>query len=168
MGTSWTKEILFSETGSSPGSDSWGTPESLFLELDREFNFDLDAAASDQNAKVKKYLTKETDSLAQDWARMARSVWLNPPYGRDVGRWIEKAYHESLRGCTVVVLIFARTETQWWQQWAMRAAQIRLLEGRVYFNQGGKVGPAPAPSAILVFSEQLRVPQFSKVKLPRK
>ncbi len=170
MGTSkWTRDALFSETGSSPGSDSWGTPRSLFEELNREFNFDLDAAASDENTMIPiRYLTKETNSLTQDWARMASSVWLNPPYGRGVGRWIEKAYHESLRGCTVVVLIFARTDTKWWQTWAMKAAQVRLLEGRVHFNQGDRTGPATAPSAILVFSEELRAPQFSKVKLPRK
>ena len=168
MVSKWTRDALFSETGAKPNSDSWETPQSLFDVLNKEFNFDLDAAASQENTLVPaQYLTKETDSLVQDWSHIASSVWLNPPYGRGVSRWVEKAYRESLQGCTVVVLIFARTDTRWWQRWAMKAAEVRLLEGRVHFNQGERTGPATAPSAVLVFSEELRVPQFSKVKLPR-
>ena len=166
--TRWTRDGLLSETGTRPGDDSWETPRSLFEELNREFQFDLDAAASDQNTLVSsRYITKQMNSLDQDWSRWGSRVWLNPPYGRGMEQWIRKAYEESLKGITVVVLIFARTDTRWWQRWAMKAAQVRLIEGRVHFNQGGKTGPATAPSAVLIFSEELRVPQFSKVKLPR-
>ena len=67
----------------------------------------------------------------------------------------------------MVVLIFARPDTRWWQDWAMRAAQVRLLRGRVHFTVDGKTGPAPAPSCVLVFSEAHRVPTFTGVEYPR-
>ena len=163
----WNSDQLFSSTV--PGqSDAWATPRALFEELDREFSFEVDAAALPTNTKVPhRYITPEMNSLDQDWHKWGRSIWLNPPYGRGIEQWIKKAYDESLKGCTVAVLIFARTDTRWWQRWAMKAAQVRLIEGRVHFDKGGTVGPATAPSAVLVFSESLRVPQFSKVKLPR-
>lgn len=164
----WMKDGLFSATGTREGDDSWSTPRGLFEELNQEFQFDLDAAASDKNAKVENYFTEEMNSLQLEWWQHGSRVWLNPPYGRGMDKWIRKAYEESLKGCTVVVLIFARTDTNWWQRWAMKAAEVRLIQGRIHFNLNGKTGPATAPSAILVFSEERRVPQFSRVQMKRK
>ena len=55
-------------------SDEWETPESFFQELDREFHFDLDACASDDNHKCEKYFTREQDGLSQDWGGVLRMV----------------------------------------------------------------------------------------------
>lgn len=71
----------------------WGTPQWLFDELDREFHFTLDAAATKENTKCASFLE---DGLTQDWEGV---VWCNPPYGKGVTpKWIEKAYKENLRG----------------------------------------------------------------------
>lgn len=152
MTTAWNKEQLYSSK-----KQDWATPQALFDALHEEFNFGLDAAANNHNAKCSLFI--DTDSLSQDWAALcpeSHAVWLNPPYGRKIGPWIEKAYRESLKGCCVVVLVFARTDVKWWGAWAKRAAQIITIEGRIRFE--GASSSAPAPSCLLVFDEERRVP----------
>jgi len=128
-------------------SGEWPTPPDIFAELDREFGFTLDPCATAENAKCAKFYTRAEDGLAQSWA--GEVVFMNPPYGRAVGAWIEKAYRESQNGATVVCLIYARTDTHYWHRYVMRASEIRLIRGRVRFGGAGR--PAPFPSAIVVF-----------------
>ncbi len=130
----------------------WATPRSLFEMLDREFRFRLDACATALNrAATPKYLDVEKcDALKEDWAQHER-IWLNPPYGRKIGFWIEKALRESRRGSTVVMLIPARTDTQWWHDYCMKG-EIRFLRGRLTFDDK-KRGRCPFPSAIVIFRE---------------
>ncbi len=154
----WTKEILFSSD-----KQDWSTPQALFDEVNKEFAFTLDAAADETNAKCESFLTEKDDALVCDWPGV---VWLNPPYGRGVGRWVEKAYEQSKMGSTVVCLIFCRTDTKWWHRWAMKAAEIRLIPGRISF--GAARGGAPAPSCLLVFDDNRRVPRFLTQELPRR
>ena len=78
-------------------SQEWRTPRSFFENLDREFHFVLDAAATAENAKCERYFTPETDGLSQSW-NVGGSVFCNPPYGREIGKWVEKAYRESAGG----------------------------------------------------------------------
>jgi phage N-6-adenine-methyltransferase len=162
----WNREQLFSTTAVE-GSGEWATPSTLFEAVNAEFRFDLDAAALPTNTKVSNYISPAEDSLTVDWSARANTIWLNPPYGRGMDRWLEKAYRESLKGCVVVVLTFVRSDTRWWQDWAMKAAEIRLIKGRVYFDQGDKTGPATAPSCLIVYDEGRRVPQVTNVVLPR-
>jgi len=159
----WNEEQLFSSK-----NNDWGTPWSLFEAIDAEFHFALDAAASSENAKCAHYVTEKDDGLSQSWLDLGKggAVWLNPPYGRGIGDWIEKAYRESVKGCVVVCLTFCRTDTKWWHDWAMKAAEIRLIPGRVTF--GGSKAGAPAPSCLLVFDETKRLPRFTVQELPRK
>jgi site-specific DNA-methyltransferase (adenine-specific) len=166
--SSWNRKQLFSTTGVE-GSGEWETPDALFVAVNKEFGFDLDAAATAANTKLDdNYITPDENALVVDWSSRGKVVWLNPPYGRGMDQWLKKSYEESLKGCTIVVLTFVRSDTAWWQDWAMKAAEIRLIKGRVYFDQDGKTGPATAPSCLLVFSEQHRVPQFTNVTLPRR
>lgn len=162
----WNEDQLFSSD-----RQDWATPRALFDALDSEFSFALDAAASTNNAKCENYITKEEDSLGLCWHSRVpcsdSSIWLNPPYGRDIGKWIKKAYEESLKGMTVVVLTFCRSDTKWWHRWAMKACEVRLIEGRVRFE--GATASAPAPSCLLVFNESKRLPTFTVVNdLPRR
>ena len=46
---------------------SWCTPPDFFAELDQEFHFDLDPAATDKSAKCAKYFTPADDGLSKDW-----------------------------------------------------------------------------------------------------
>jgi site-specific DNA-methyltransferase (adenine-specific) len=129
-------------------SNEWATPTDLFRILDRKFNFTLDPCATPQNAKCKKFFTQQEDGLAQTWA--GETVFMNPPYGREIGTWIRKAYEESTQGATVVCLIPARTDTTYWHDYVMQYAdEIWLKRGRVKF--GGSKNSAPFPSAVVVF-----------------
>ncbi|MDQ7227319.1 phage N-6-adenine-methyltransferase [Staphylococcus haemolyticus] len=129
-------------------SNEWATPQNLFDELNDEFNFTLDPCATDENAKCSKYFTVEDDGLSKNWSNEV--VFMNPPYGREIKKWIKKAYEESLNGATVVCLIPARTDTTYWHDFIFdRADDIRFLRGRLKF--GGSKNSAPFPSAIVVY-----------------
>ncbi len=129
-------------------SNEWTTPQYLFDELNEEFNFTLDPCATDENAKCSKYFTIEDDGLSKDWSNDV--VFMNPPYGREIKKWIKKAYEESLNGATVVCLIPARTDTMYWHDFIFdKADDIRFLKGRLKF--GNSKNSAPFPSAIVVY-----------------
>jgi site-specific DNA-methyltransferase (adenine-specific) len=124
----------------------WSTPQWLFEALDAEFGFTLDPCSSSTNFKCAKHYTKNEDGLAQDWSD--ECVFMNPPYGSEIARWMEKAFESSKRGATVVCLIPARTDTKWFSQYAMKG-EIRFLCGRLQF--GDSKNSAPFPSAVVVF-----------------
>lgn len=132
-------------------TDLWATPQDFFDKLNKEFNFELDVCANDENHKCDKYFTEETNGLDQEWAGVC---WVNPPYGRVIGDWVKKAYESSLNGATVVCLVPARTDTKWWHEYCMKG-EIRLVKGRLKF--GDSKNSAPFPSAVVVFGKQARV-----------
>jgi phage N-6-adenine-methyltransferase len=127
----------------------WETPPALFQRLDQEFSFTLDVCATRANRKCPTYFAARQDGLRQRWSGRC---WMNPPYGRSIGRWIAKAVQESRRSATVVCLLPARTDTVWWHNGVMRACEIRLIKGRLTFV--GAPSPAPFPSAIAIFTSQ--------------
>lgn len=133
----------------SSASDEWATPRDLFVCLDAEFHFNLDAAALPSNALCRWSFSPWDDGLAHHWPGR---VWLNPPYGRQIGRWVEKARMEAARGSLVVCLLPARTDTRWWWE-SCTYGEIRFLPGRLRFG-GGDSG-APFPSAVVVFHPYL-------------
>ena len=131
----------------SSAKDDWTTPIDLFKKWDNVFCFNLDAASSDDNALCKRHFTKADDGLAQSWGGCR--VWLNPPYGREIGKWVEKAYTEAQKPNTsVVCLLPARTDTQWFHDYCTRG-RITFLRGRLKF--GDCKNSAPFPSMIVVF-----------------
>lgn len=123
----------------------WETPGFLFKGLDAEFKFELDVCATKENAKTKRFYTKQEDGLEQEWEGVC---WCNPPYGREIGKWIQKAFESAREGALVVCLIPARTDTAWWHRWVTRG-EIRFLRGRLKF--GKAKNSAPFPSAIVIF-----------------
>ena len=70
-------------------TDLWETPQAFFDKLNEEFHFDCDVCALPSNAKCSEYYTPEQDGLSQKWAGIC---WMNPPYGRQIGAWVKKAY----------------------------------------------------------------------------
>ncbi len=136
-------------------SEEWETPDDLFARLDKLFGFRLDACASADNAKCPTYFTRQDDALRQDWAPYAR-IWMNPPYGRRIGAWMEKAYRESRRGCLVVCLVHARTDTRWWHDWVAGKAAATFIKGRLTFKRGHERSTtAPFPSVVVVYAPDL-------------
>lgn len=131
-------------------SVEWGTPPALFAELDAEFSFTLDPAATMENAKCAKFYTKEDDGLAQSWE--GERVFLNPPYGTDAAKWIAKAYFESDRAEVIVALLPVRTDTKWFHDFVLGKAEIQFLRGRLRFiGPNGREGTATFPSMLVVW-----------------
>jgi site-specific DNA-methyltransferase (adenine-specific) len=144
----------------SSAKHEWETPDDLFDQLNAEFGFTLDAAAHESNAKIEPFYSKEQDALQQPWPGV---VWCNPPYGRKIGLFLEKGSREARqRGSTVVFLIPARTDTAWWHDIVMEAAEVRLIRGRLQFI--GAAHPAPFPSCVVVFKPGQHNPVFSSME----
>jgi site-specific DNA-methyltransferase (adenine-specific) len=132
-------------------TNEWETPSELFNKLNDEFNFTLDPCCTKENAKCERHYTIAEDGLKQSWK--FERVFMNPPYGDEIGKWIRKAYMEGTtkgRADVVVCLIPAGTDTKYWHEYIFdKASEIRFLKGRVKFV-GGKF-TAPFPSAIVVY-----------------
>ena len=96
----------------SSDSNEWETPQELFNGLDREFHFTIDAAATRENTKCNRFFSIKQDGLFQTWDK--ERVFLNPPYGRQIGKWVKKAYEENLLNQTLIVMLIpARTDTRY-------------------------------------------------------
>ena len=130
-------------------SNEWATPIATFAALDAEFRFNLDPCATMANYKCPDYFTKEDDGLTKDWG--GRRVFCNPPYGREIGKWVKKCYEESQKPDTLVVMLIpARTDTAYFHDFIYgKAREIRFLRGRLHFNESKSA--APFPSMIVVF-----------------
>ena len=132
----------------SSASQEWETPAELFDKYDSIYNFTLDVAASVTNAKCARFFSIDNDGLKNDWNGV---IWCNPPY-RNVKLWIKKAYEESIKGATVVMLIPARPDTKAWHEYVFKYAKIEFLRGRLKFSNSKN--SAPFPSAIVIFNGQ--------------
>ena len=127
----------------------WATPRDFFEKLDAEFHFDLDPCSTHENAKCERHFTLEDNGLEKNWG--GARVFCNPPYGREIGKWVRKCYEESRKPNTIcVMLIPARTDTAYFHDWIYhKADEIRFVRGRLHFNDS-KQG-APFPSMVVVF-----------------
>lgn len=128
----------------------WETPLDFFDKVNKEFNFTLDAAADQTNCKVPLFFSKENSGLENSWGNHV--VWLNPPYGEKSGSlqdWIKKAYNESLTGATTVMLIPARTNTNWFHDYCLAKGEVRFVRGRLKF--GDAIHGLPQPLCLVIF-----------------
>ena len=132
------------------GRIEYSTPQWLFDALNAEFGFTLDAAASPDNAKCKRFFTKDDCGLEKDWGDEV--VWCNPPYGKGVtGVWARKCYQAIRGGATVVMLVPVRADAKWFHDYAMKG-EVRLFRNRLNFNNDhGAKWYAPFASAVVVF-----------------
>lgn len=135
-------KVLFSSNKS-----DWETPPELFRNIDTEFRFTLDVCATAENTKLPKFFSLADDSLKQDW--QPHICWMNPPYGRGISTWIEKAAYSARMGATVVALLPSRTDTWWFHEWVYNKAETRFLRGRIKFV--GAKHSAPFPSMLVIF-----------------
>jgi phage N-6-adenine-methyltransferase len=126
----------------------WETPQWLFDLLNEEFSFQTDVCASKNNHKCKQYYSRENDGLSKKWIG---SCWMNPPYGREIKDWMKKAKAESLNGTTIVCLVPARPDTEWWWDNCIQG-EIRFIRGRLKWP--GSDTAAPFPSAVVILGGQ--------------
>ena len=138
------RNVLFSSA-----TDEWATPQGFFDELNSVFHFDLDAAATAQNHKCETFYTREQDGLRQPWVG---NVWCNPPYGRTIGSWVQKASEENAKNNNLIVMLLpARTDTRWFHTYIYKQPNVetRFVRGRLKF--GGSKNSAPFASMVVIF-----------------
>jgi phage N-6-adenine-methyltransferase len=157
-------------------SELWATPQALFDKLHEEFNFSTDVCALPENAKCDNYFTPEQDGLSKEWVPwndfFKESVWMNPPYGREIEKWMKKAHETSLQGVRVVALIPNRSNAPWWHEYVMRATEIRFIKHKVAFDVPNPETDKGVPfwgSVIVVFGPgpATRPPQISTYLQPK-
>lgn len=138
----------------SSATDLHSTPQDFFDKLNAEFGFTLDVCATPENAKCDRYFTKVDNGLRQNWHGI---VWMNPPYGREIRQWVQKAHDAAQAGAVVVCLVPARTDTYWWHDYIIKH-EVRFVKGRLKF--GNAKNSAPFPSAVVVMRslDNLRKP----------
>lgn len=126
----------------------WETPQDFFDELNKEFNFILDVCATKENKKCEAFYDILKDGLSHNWNDVKGWKWMNPPYGREIGKWVKKASESK----NVVCLLPARTDTKWFHNFIYKqgGAEIRFLKGRLKF--GGSKNSAPFPSMVVIFN----------------
>lgn len=137
-------EVMFSSK-----TDQWATPQDFFDKLNEEFRFTLDPCADEFNHKCDRFFSEKENGLVQDWS--GETVFCNPPYGREIKKWVQKCFlevHEG--GCPVaVMLIPSRTDTQWFHEYIYQKAEVRFVKGRLKF--GDSKNSAPFPSMVVIF-----------------
>ena len=132
-------------------TDLWSTPQSFFDKLNAVFKFTTDVCATEENAKCSHYFDEKMNGLSNYWEGVC---WMNPPYGRGINAWIEKAYRSAKdNGATVVCLVPARVDTRWWHDYCMKG-EIHFIKGRLKF--GDAKDNAPFPNAVVVFRPTLK------------
>ena len=132
-------------------SNEWSTPQWLYDYLNEKYKFTLDPASDGENQKCSKFYTQLDNGLEQDWYN--DSVFCNPPYGRELSKWVKKAFEESLLGDNpIVLLIPARPDTSYWHDYIFNKADtILFIRGRLKF--GDSNNSAPFPSAIIIYND---------------
>ena len=131
-------------------TEMWATPQDFFDKMNEQYNFSLDVCAIAENAKCANFFTPEIDGLKQEWKG---TCWMNPPYGREIGKWVAKAYEEAVekKNCIVVALLPARTDTRWFHDYIymMYGVEVDFIKGRLKFGNGEN--SAAFSSVVVVF-----------------
>ncbi len=131
-------------------NNEWKTPGQLYHALDDEFNFTIDACAAGWNSTCLDYYSKDNSCLDVDWP-VNSVVWMNPPYGSEIGKFIKKAYEQYLRGITVICLPPARTETKWFTEYCLKG-ELRFVQRRIHFiHKDGSFGRPRFGNVIVIF-----------------
>ena len=159
--------------GQTSDIETWATPCAFFDRLNQHHEFVLDSCALADSSLVPGNWygpdhPDETrrDSFTRNWAVDAheRPVWMNPPYGRSIGKWMNKAVETARAGSTVVCLVPARTGARWFANTAFQHGHVMFVQGRLKF--GNAASGAPFDSAVVIFDRN-RVKKDSKMTLTR-
>lgn len=132
-------------------TDEWWTPPEVFEAIG--LRFDLDPCAPEFGKAdwipAERRITRELDGLSYPWSGR---VWLNPPYGREAGRWVQRLADHG-HG---IALVFSRTDVKWWHAAVPKATAVCFIRGRLTFIAGaGQSAPGNSggPSALLAFGD---------------
>ena len=143
-------------------SVEYETPDSIFVPLRDEFDLKVDLAASEKNHKLEKYYSKGNDAFQYDWNE---NSWLNPPFNKDMKKWMIKAHDDALKfGNTIVILIPVRSNTKWWN-YVCKDAEIMFITGEVSFNHEKR--GLWLPMCILIIGNRAKMGTFSFIQFSK-
>lgn len=135
----------------------WYTPPEIVEAVRDLFDgrIDLDPCSNSHeapNVPALVHFTREDDGLSRPWSGR---VYLNPPYGKGIGPWIEKVReeHEAGRVTAAVVLVKAATDTRWFRVLSERYPRCEVA-GRLKFS--GCKAPAPFPSVLFYLGDEVQ------------
>jgi len=132
--------------------DNYGTPPNLYALACQKYNIfpTIDICANDENTKCKKFITELENCLCTEWHE---TFFMNPPYSK-VNAFMKRAYYQHLKnGIEGLILVFAKTDTQWWHSYVENKAEIHFIKGRIKFYRNGyeTKNSAPYPSCFLIY-----------------
>ena len=142
-------QLMSSESG------EWDTPPHIVDAVRSVLGgIDLDPASSDlanRTVRATRYYTKEQDGFLYPWCGR---VYMNPPYGREIGAWVEalRAHYRARHVSEAIALLPARTDTAWWR--LTQDYPVCFLHGRLHFS--GHATSAPFPSALVYLGPDAR------------
>lgn len=127
----------------------WHTPpEVLSAVADVLGTIDLDPCSNNgaPNVNAEQHFTTEQDGLAQEWIG---KVYMNPPYGKGIGAWVEKLAesHETGDVPEAIALLPARTDTAWLRR--LRDYPRCFISGRLKFSNADQGAPFPSVAVYL-------------------
>jgi hypothetical protein len=137
----------------------WYTPPQIVEACGGPEGFDLDPCTPAHGRlpcrTARQCLTPVEDGLATPW-HPADFVWLNPPYGRDIGKWMAKLANHPGGG---VALVPANTDPRWAHDFVLRhpgATAVLFVQGRIRFidEQGVAGKPASFGSMFVAYGER--------------
>lgn len=148
--------------------DAYRTPPELFAALDAEFDFQIDVAASAENALCHVYISEENNALDMDWfphdaKEPGIYSWANPPYS-DITPWVRKAAEQAKLGIGCVMLVMADTSVGWYAEAIKTCQEVRfIVGGRISFLDPETGKPAAGNnkgSKLLIWHPYGRSPLF--------
>ena len=139
----------------SSAKTDWQTPDEV-LDLVRKVGpIDLDpCTTADNPTGAARFFVKGDNGLKQNWGECIGDnelIFVNPPYGRSIGRWTEKCRREAHRRNRIIALVPDRTDTAWFNDALDSADAACLWRGRITFR--GAPAPAPFPSALIYWGD---------------
>ena len=127
--------------------NNWETPTWLYEKLDKQFSFDYDPCPLNESP--------DFNGLNEEWGK---STFVNPPYGREIGLWVKKAYDEWRKGKTIVMLMPVRTDTNYFHNYILGKAKLIFIKGRLrfrgYWKKQKKIvdnEPASFPTMLVIY-----------------
>lgn len=108
---------------------------------------DLDPCAdASKGIPAERHFTEADDGLSQPWRGR---VYMNPPYGRTIGQWVDKLAEEYEYGniTEAIALVPARTDTSWWAH--LPASMVCFVTGRLSFSDHENAAPFPSAACYL-------------------
>lgn len=144
-------------------NDEWKTPREITAILNKRFKIYLDACCLKYNIRSKLHYTKKDNGLKKKWYTW---TYCNPPYSV-VAKFLAKGYKEYKKGINSIFLIFSKTETKYFQQYAFKSDYILFINKRLKFlrNDKKKTSASPFGSCLIVFGKLNRYQQKDFKKL---